>query len=37
LDYAGQRAEAIPQSTPIPNWTIHVSDVRKKSLHSNIG
>ncbi|WVZ09920.1 hypothetical protein V8G54_014450, partial [Vigna mungo] len=35
LDYAGQRAEAIPQSTPIPNWTIHVSDIRTVKV-SNI-
>lgn len=35
VDHTDQRAEAIPQSTASPKWTIHVSDIRTVKV-SNI-
>ncbi|KAG5023051.1 hypothetical protein JHK82_018954 [Glycine max] len=35
VEHTDQRAEAIPQSTATPNWTIHVSDIRTVKV-SNI-
>ncbi|KAK7310151.1 hypothetical protein RJT34_07464 [Clitoria ternatea] len=35
VDHTDQRAEAIPQSTATPNWTIHVSDIKTVKV-SNI-
>lgn len=35
-DHNDQRAEVIPPSTATQNWSIHVSDVSEKFLHSKL-